>query len=303
MARIKRLNITGEDAYYHIVTRTIGQKFLLKKEEKEKLLQIIKEYSALFFVKVTGFVLMSNHMHLIVKMETGENCRDEEIDHRLDIFYEGKTGNKTLKSSGFAAARKKLADISEYVKRIKQSFSFWYNQRHQVRGFFWDDRSKNVLLENGESMLYCLAYIELNPVRAGIMERPEDYSWSSLNYRVRQGNKDRFLSFAGIFSKEEPEVLSRYLDFVHRAGGIETPSGGKVADRIGSGIDGRGYAMPEKAIFCKRMRYFSDGLAIGSKSFIASVYERFAGHAFFKKERKAHAAGFSDNIFSVRHLS
>ncbi len=90
--------------------------------------------------------------------------------------------------------RAEWASLSEYVKEIKQSFSRWYNKRHGRKGFFWGERFKSVLVENGDSLVNCLAYIDLNPVRAGLVERPEDYRWCSLAYHVQTGNAGDFLS-------------------------------------------------------------------------------------------------------------
>jgi hypothetical protein len=90
--------------------------------------------------------------------------------------------------------RAKRPSLSDYVKEIKQRFSHWYNKRHGRKGFFWGKRFKSVLVENGDTLINCLAYIDLNPVRAGLVERPEDYRWCSLAYHVQTGNKDDFLS-------------------------------------------------------------------------------------------------------------
>ena len=175
MARIRRLRVSGEEAFYHVVSRTVGQDFLLHDREKQKLFDIIKRYSALFFVKVIGYAIMSNHFHLLVRMETGENYSDEEVHQRLKIFYEHDYAE--LRFSDLDRVREKLGNLSEYLKGIKQTFSWWYNRLHERRGYFWSDRFKSVLIQSGESLLNCLGYIDLNPIRAGIVQRPEDYRW------------------------------------------------------------------------------------------------------------------------------
>jgi len=57
-----------------------------------------------------------------------------------------------------------------------------------------EDAAVQEAVDNGETLINCLAYIDLNPIRAGIMEKPEEYRWSSLGYHVQSGNKDRFVS-------------------------------------------------------------------------------------------------------------
>ena len=124
MARVKRLKVLGEPAYYHIISRTVGKEFYLGDVEKEKLLKIIKKYSSIYFVKVIGFVIMSNHFHLLIKMGSGDAYKDEELEARIKAFY----GRDELSVWSLSDYRKKLSDISEYVKSIKQSFSCWYNR-------------------------------------------------------------------------------------------------------------------------------------------------------------------------------
>jgi hypothetical protein len=73
--------------------------------------------------------------------------------------------------------------------------SNFYNKRHHHRGTLWGELFKSVIVENGETLINCLAYIDLNPIRAAIAKRPEDYRWCSLGYHIQTGNKDGFLSF------------------------------------------------------------------------------------------------------------
>jgi len=86
MPRGSRLKVRGEEAYYHIISRTVGQEFYLNDLEKEKLLSIIKRYTRLYFMKVIGFCIMSNHFNLLIKSEPGDNYCDEEILSRLCVF-------------------------------------------------------------------------------------------------------------------------------------------------------------------------------------------------------------------------
>ena len=90
--------------------------------------------------------------------------------------------------------REKLSSLSEFVREIKVGFARYYNKRHNRRGYFWGDRFKSVVVDKGETLINCLSYIDLNPLRAGIVNRPEDYRWNSLGYHVQTNNRDNFLS-------------------------------------------------------------------------------------------------------------
>ena len=102
-------------------------------------------------------------------------------------------GQSFLKGSWMPLERG-FSSLSHYVKDIKQTFSRIYNGQKKRKGTLWGERFKSVIVEKGSTVINCLAYIDLNAVRAGIVKRPEDYRWCSIGYHVQAGNKDDFLS-------------------------------------------------------------------------------------------------------------
>ena len=189
MPRTSRLIINDETAVYHVMSRTALDGFPLGDIEKDFLLNLIKRYSGLYFVEIIGFCLMGNHFHLLVKMIPEYNYTDEDIQKRYEKFY----GDDSMFAAGWIPSlRAKLSSLSEFVREIKVGFARYYNKRNHRRGYFWGDRFKSVIVEHGETLINCLAYIDLNPVRAGLVERPEDYRWNSLGYHVQTGNEDNF---------------------------------------------------------------------------------------------------------------
>jgi len=89
------------------------------------------------------------------------------------------------------------------MRSIKQTFSRWYNKTNGRTGYFWGDRFKSIWLQDGKSLLTCLAYIDLNPIRAKLVDVPEDYRWCGLSYRVCGHNANEFLSFDGVFAEAD----------------------------------------------------------------------------------------------------
>jgi len=109
--------------------------------------------------------------------------------------YVGFYGDERAFADGLIPSlRAKLSSLSEFVREIKVGFARYYNKKHNRRGYFWGDRFKSVIVDKGETLINCLAYIDLNPLRAGIVCRPEDYRWNSLGYHVQTYNRDNFLS-------------------------------------------------------------------------------------------------------------
>jgi len=158
---------------------------------------------------------MGNHFHILVKMFPEHKSKDDDIQKRYEKFY----GNDGVFTAGqIPSLREKLSSLSEFIREIKVGFTRYYNKSHNRRGYFWGDRFKSVIVENGETLINCLAYIDLNPLRAGLVKRPEDYRWNSIGYHLQTGNKDNFLSldfrlveFGVLDSEERLKYYRRYF--------------------------------------------------------------------------------------------
>jgi hypothetical protein len=128
--------------------------------------------------------------------------------------------------------RLKLSNLSEFMREIKVNFARFYNRRHNRRGYFWGDRFKSVIVENGETLINCLAYIDLNPLRAGLVERPEQYRRNSLGFHIQTNNQDNFLStdfgLKEFNVKSKKERIRRYRRYVYEVGSLNRPEKGSV---------------------------------------------------------------------------
>ena len=224
MPRTSRLIISDEKAVYHVMSRTALDGFPLGDVEKDFMIDLIKRYSGLYFVEILGVCIMGNHFHLLVKTLPEYKFTDQDIKKCYVDFY----GDERLFAEGLIPSlREKLSSLSEFIREIKVGFARYYNKRHNRRGYFWGDRFKSVIVEKGESLINCLAYIDLNPLRAGLVARPEDYRWNSLGYHVQTGNKDNFLStdfgLKEFNVKIKKERIRRYRRYVYEAGAIDRP--------------------------------------------------------------------------------
>jgi hypothetical protein len=204
--------------------------------------------------------------------------------------------------------REKWSSLSEFIKEIKQTFTRHYNKRHDRRGYFWGDRFKSVIVENGATLVNCLAYLDLNPVRAGLVLKPENYRWNSIGYHMQTGNRDKFLSFDfgmkefGVKGKKDR--LRLYRKFLYETGAVDV-TGNKV--RIKEGVvekeRKRDFKLTRADIFKQRTRYFTESGIIGSKEFVRENIERF-NHLFQSKRERAprYIVGL-DGIYSMKRLS
>jgi REP element-mobilizing transposase RayT len=182
MPRIARFVRESKSTVYHVISRTALPGLPIYDVDKTYLLNLIKRLKILYCVDVLGFALMGNHFHLVVRMHPEDEVSDEEIIKRYKEYY-GE--DKYLAKEQVDEVRKRLCSLAAYVKDIKQGFTRYYNKKYNRKGYFWGDRFKSMIVEDGRTLVNLLAYVDLNPIRAGIVKRPEDYKWSSLGYFTR----------------------------------------------------------------------------------------------------------------------
>ncbi len=186
-------------------------------------------------------------------------------------------------------------------------FSRFYNRRHNRRGFFWGERFKSVIVEQGETLINCLAYIDLNPVRAGLVKKPEDYRWNSIGYHVQTGNKDNFLSLDFGLKEfgelDENERFRRYRRFVYETGAIDSGKGAQIDAKTVAKERNRDFKISRIDRFKQRTRYFTDSGIIGSKEFVRENFLRFKHLFQAKNDRLPNRVNGLDGIYSLKRLS
>ncbi|MBW1941150.1 MAG: hypothetical protein JRI28_07295, partial [Deltaproteobacteria bacterium] len=245
---------------------------------------------------------------LLARMFPGNDFSDQDIKQRYINFY-GK--DRDFCDEQIPYFREKWSSLSEFIKEIKQRFTFFYNKRHNRRGTLWGDRFKSVIVENGETLINCLAYIDLNPIRAGIVNRPEDYRWCSLGYHIQTLNKNDFLSLdfglREFGEMDDAERLRRYRRYVYEAGALK--SSGKEHGNINI-IDREilekerenEFNLSRAQRFRYRTRYFTDSGIIGTKSFVSKNYHRFKDIYYTKKEKLPKPISGLEGIYSLKRL-
>jgi REP element-mobilizing transposase RayT len=304
MPRSRRRWISGEAGSFHIISRIAGGDILLHRQEKEYFLKLLERLAAGFFVQVHAFCIMGNHFHILASGQDkdAEVASKEELVRRYRLIYgeDADPPKGSYDSSGQLIAdadggverlRRRLGSVSRFVQELKQGFSRWYNKRHHRQGFLWGGRFRGVLIYKGEPRLACSAYIDLNPVRAGLSERPEKYRWSSLGMRVRSpvraGKLLRPISLVDVLEESEymygPPYLrvrkelfgiSWYREFVNVSGGIERQDRGSIPPRLVDEVVMCSGALGLTDRLRYRWRNFSEGIAIGGHEAISGFQKR-----------------------------
>jgi putative transposase len=173
--------VAPKEHIYHILTRGNNRQDVFKDEKDyKKYLELLQKYKEKYKFKPYHYVLMRNHVHLV-----------------LETTVRG-------------------GSLAEIMKGINLSYAQYFKGRYRHTGHFWQDRYKSIIVSKDEYLLACGSYVELNPVRAKVVEDPKDYRWSSYN-TYAYGRKDELIDEHPIYkqlSKDQTERRKRYREFV-----------------------------------------------------------------------------------------
>ena len=208
-ARRKLLDRT-RPTWVHCTSRCVRRAFLAgdRYEHRKSWIEDRLQYLArCFAVEVAGYAVMSNHVHVIVRMDLAVpmSWTDLEVARRWLSVYPRKylpDGSPVLPSEAEIATlamdpvklqqwRTRLADLGWFMKAFKEPISRRANREDECTGAFWEGRFHSVPLLDQAALIACMAYIDLNPIRAKITDRPETSHYTSGFRRIRARNRHR----------------------------------------------------------------------------------------------------------------
>ena len=300
----------ADDYCYHVMSRTTGGDFLFGAEEKEALRKIMWRMANFCGVKLLTYCVMDNHFHMLVRVPSqqaflrrfedrvGEEPGAGEerlLDHlsilysksyvqhmREEIAWMRENGMEEDVAKFLQKYKNRFCDLSLFVKQVKERFSRWYNKKHSRRGTLWMDRFKSVLVENGEALQTMATYIDLNPVRAGLVQDPKDYRWCGYAESVG-GSKRARRGLCRVMGKpldSWAENGSWYRCWLMTDGEeVEENKQYQVRTRKGISVSkvkkelARGGSLPNATRLRSRVKYFTAGLALGSREFVNGLFE------------------------------
>jgi REP element-mobilizing transposase RayT len=297
--------------------------------------------------RILSYCLMSNHIHILLEvppMPAG-GISDAELLKRLsaiqteafvatvakELSDARKAGNAALIAEIHARFTYRMHDLSEFMKTVLQRFTRWFNRTHNRSGTLWEERYKSVIVESGIAARTMAAYIDLNPVRAGMVSDPAEYRWSSYGEAVGGGPKgngkkareglvracmshqgagfeaDRWKEISRIYRRAMGLALGRKSGNANVEKGVVRPQM-NTAEALEAKENGT--ALPDLGMATMlrfRVRYFTDGAVIGSKAFVneafAGARERFSpSRKDGARKLRGSARPAADMLWSARDL-
>src|ERR1700686_2780450 len=204
--RFPRVKAEGQ-SFYHCISRVVEGRFIFGSSagscfEAEKFLALMRSLEAFSGLRVLTYVLMANHFHLLCEVPEPRLLSQSEVLERIQAGY-GPSRVQALKEQLARLAeqpdaleqgnrllepyRKRMNDLSIFLKELKGRFAQWFNRRHGRYGTLWAERFKSLLLEGGRALATVAAYIDLNPVRAALCADPKEYRYCGYAEALAKG--------------------------------------------------------------------------------------------------------------------
>jgi putative transposase len=322
---------------YHCISRVVDRRFAFGQDEKEKLRTFMRMYENFSGNRVLSYCFMCNHIHLLVEItpRPAGGLTDEELLGRLkwiqteaqvalvakELAEARQVVAQGRAKEGEAYVRKiherftwRMHDLSQFMQGFLQRYTQWHNGKTKRKGHLWEDRFKSVIVEDGVAAKTMAAYIDLNPVRAGMVKNPEEYRWSSYGEAIGGGAKGngkkaraglvramrahkgvtadaafwkgdvaieyRKILLAGAGERVEERVdQSGAMKRIVKRKGLSKEQLDAEKQRLLEAEEKRMGELPFGRMLRCRVRYFTDGAVIGSREFVnaafASARDRF----------------------------
>jgi len=229
----------NDTPYYHCVSRCVRRAFLCgydhysgqSYEHRRQWLEDKLHHTAdAFAIKLCAYAVMSNHYHVVihVRPDLAASWTDLEVIHRWHSLFSGNIlsqrfmSGEPLNSTEHAQLsqnitlwRARLTDISWYMRIVNEAIARKANAEDRCTGRFWEGRYKSQALLDERALLSCMAYVDLNPIRAAMAKTPEQSDHTCVQQRIKSLKTGEVSCKIGL-----PFKLTEYLELVDWTGKI-----------------------------------------------------------------------------------
>jgi REP element-mobilizing transposase RayT len=205
----KHLISLQDTPYYHVISRCVRRACLWGQDEfagrdyshrKQWVVDRLAQLAGIFAIEVCAYAVMSNHYHLVlyVDREKAKRWTSQEVIHRwrqlhhepplIERYqqYDVLPAEREAAESIIATWRERLFDISWFMRHLNEYLARRANAEDACTGRFWEGRFKSQALLDEAGLLTAMAYVDLNPIRAGVAKSPEQSEFTSIYQRIQQ---------------------------------------------------------------------------------------------------------------------
>ena len=205
----------GKEGVYHCFCRCVRRAFLYGfdaytgrdySHRKDWLVNRLRRLASIFAIDVCAYAVMENHYHTVVRTRPDivDSWSDQEVASRWLRLCPPKRKSKKEKEPDLeesikalldcpdriATLRKRLSSLSWFMGRMNEHIARAANKEDEVKGRFWESRFKCQALLDEAAIASCMAYVDLNPIRAGMAATPEESDFTSIQARIQAWHKE-----------------------------------------------------------------------------------------------------------------
>jgi len=221
LARSQQISLE-HTPYYHCTSRCVRRAFLCGKDHysgknfdhrRQWLESRLELLSGVFAIDLLAYAVMSNHYHVVVRIDVDKSTAwsDEEVVKRWGLIYSLPEGG--VSETRIAIWRSRLADLSWFMRCVNETLARRANREDDCSGRFWEGRFKSQALLDETALIRCMAYVDLNPVRAQIAATPEASDHTSIKARI-EGRDHHLMPFASHGSEPGSTIPMHYRDYL-----------------------------------------------------------------------------------------
>jgi hypothetical protein len=186
-----------------------------------------------------------------------------------------------------------MNDVSAFMKLLKQRFTIWFNKNHNRFGTLWAERFKSVLVQpDGRAVRVVAAYIDLNPVRAGLVDDPKDYRFCGYSEAVA-GRKIAQAGLVHVIGEDDArtwQAAQEYYRLMIIGSGAKSRAGkAAVSENLFEETMGAGGKLPMPTVLRCQIRYFTDGGVLGGRAFVTKHLTHYRRKTGLRCRKGPHA--------------
>ncbi len=296
--RTARIKVDPEEAeaVYHCMSKTVNGERLFDDTAKEILRRQLWLVADFCGVQVVTYAILTNHYHVLVRVPKKAAVSDAELLRRYTLLHSRPSRFQSMRLEDIKAALsvdpsrdcdaarlarhwrlRQLAlmgDVSGFMRLLNQRFAIWFNRSHHRSGPLWCDRFKSVLVENKHRLLETIsAYIDLNPIRAGLVTDPKDYRFCGYAEAVA-GHESARSGLQSIAGGDWKSAQADYRQCLFGTGAGAREGGASITPEALEKVLTEKGRLPLAVVLRCRIRYFNDGAVLGSRAFVGEHLAR-----------------------------
>lgn len=302
--RLPRFKTMDQKTGYHIRCRVSGPRGWTPFDDAQvcqMIYHFMRKYASIYRCRIVSWEIMPTHFHIVLEFEAYEKLSRRELD-RIACLLIRRPFDRPQSRPGYRRLNRRIFDPSEFMRNLDQAIAEWFNRTFDRRGPLFMGRFGSTILADPQALLDCTLYVELNAVRAGLVERPEHWRYGSAWERAHDANPD-LMPLTELLCHPDPQrCREEYRYLLYWRGGIAKDGKAAIPEHIVQKELARGFQGGE---YLEPMPCFSRGGVLGSFRIVQKWIDSMRNLGLLKRRThpvpQSHGAFFTVTEQRIQH--